>query len=293
MHLDSINQLRQGSPWQDAAVTVLPVPTTDQVAIALEVNLDNYLAAWHWWRERLTHAYPLVIATWGYDSSWEAAIQDSALMSRWECEPVEQMLQIAAQTTQTDLDQYLLEQIQLLNYAEYVPNLVKNELEKTRTNFGMAPDLPSGMAGDFLGLEQYLFEWETQHLASYKISIEEQTAHQTWYLPINQPMALLILPISQGWQSLAYVPWFGNNLKAMPLIQQWQSKFGAELVCHYGTMLQFLVKGKAENLQANLFEIAWQQLAIAPCTAALPGISIRDHAHALRHLDRWFLHERP
>ena len=57
-------------------------------------------------------------------------------------------------------------------------------------------------------------------------------------------------------------------------------------------MLQLVVKRKPATLE-EAFQLAWEQVAIAPCTNLLPGVSLRDHAKALFHLDRWFLHERP
>lgn len=57
-------------------------------------------------------------------------------------------------------------------------------------------------------------------------------------------------------------------------------------------MLQFVVARRPATAEEAL-ELAWQQYLVAPCTMLLPGVSVRDHARALLHIDRWFLHERP
>ncbi|WP_455210808.1 DUF4253 domain-containing protein [Kaarinaea lacus] len=57
-------------------------------------------------------------------------------------------------------------------------------------------------------------------------------------------------------------------------------------------MLHFDVQRKPESID-DAFRLAWEQEALAPCTTALPGESLRDHARALLAADKWFLHERP
>jgi hypothetical protein len=71
----------------------------------------------------------------------------------------------------------------------------------------------------------------------------------------------------------------------------WQA-YGAELVAHFGTMLQFVVSRPPQTLD-QAFALAVQQNAVAPCTLALPGVSLREHVRALMCVDKWFLHERP
>ncbi len=76
------------------------------------------------------------------------------------------------------------------------------------------------------------------------------------------------------------------------LLKYWHEKYGSELVCHYGTVLQLTTKTLPTSPD-EAFQLAWEQQTIAPCTTILPGISLRDHARELLHTYRWFLHERP
>ncbi|WP_428268063.1 DUF4253 domain-containing protein [Haliangium sp.] len=68
--------------------------------------------------------------------------------------------------------------------------------------------------------------------------------------------------------------------------------FGAEIVAHYGTMLQLIVSRRPDDID-DAWALAYAQQLVAECTTVLPGISLRDHARALMHADRWFLHQRP
>jgi Domain of unknown function (DUF4253) len=57
-------------------------------------------------------------------------------------------------------------------------------------------------------------------------------------------------------------------------------------------MLQLQVSAPPKTLD-EAFEVAVEQSLAAPCTLALPGVSIRDHARALMGRPEWFIHERP
>jgi hypothetical protein len=79
---------------------------------------------------------------------------------------------------------------------------------------------------------------------------------------------------------------------AIGFLKKWHQEYNAELVYHYGTMLQLNV-GRRPTTPEAAFDLAWQQEALAECTTILPGVALRDHARSLLIVDRWFLHERP
>lgn len=66
----------------------------------------------------------------------------------------------------------------------------------------------------------------------------------------------------------------------MKLLQKWPEQYQAQLVCHYGTMLQLSLTESPSNLD-EAFTLAWVQIAIAPCTVLLPGVSLREHDSSL------------
>jgi hypothetical protein len=112
----------------------------------------------------------------------------------------------------------------------------------------------------------------------------------------RETVPLLLLPIDNGWDSLAYLHWFGactaGTTVAISFLKQWHQRYNAELFGLYGTMLQLQV-GRLPTTPAEAFELAWQQEALAECTTVMPGVCLRDHARSLLTVDRWFLHERP
>ena len=98
-----------------------------------------------------------------------------------------------------------------------------------------------------------------------------------WYEPINQTLALLLLPVQNSWEILAYIHWYGAGYlgsdQVMAMLKYWHEQYEIELVCHYGTMLQLTVKSKPKTFKEAL-QLAIEQEIIAPCTTILPGVSL-------------------
>jgi len=57
-------------------------------------------------------------------------------------------------------------------------------------------------------------------------------------------------------------------------------------------MLEFVVNRPPRSLD-EAWALAREQELVAPCTTALPGITLREHARSLVDRDTWFIHERP
>ena len=57
-------------------------------------------------------------------------------------------------------------------------------------------------------------------------------------------------------------------------------------------MLQCFVPRPPQAL-AEAFDLAAEQILMAPCTFELSGTPLRHHAAGLVGHDRWFMHERP
>ena len=157
--------------------------------------------------------------------------------------------------------------------------------------------IENGTIQSWKGLEHYLFNWKLYNLQeSERLSQPDQTYLQ-WYPP-EGPFILLLLPIQNGWEALAYLDWFAASCAdcgttiAMQLLKKWHEQYEADLVCYFGTILQFVV-AKPPNTPESAFELAWEQTAIADCTIGLPGVSLRDHTRSLLVADRWYLHQHP
>jgi hypothetical protein len=126
---------------------------------------------------------------------------------------------------------------------------------------------------------------------------EAVTGYLDWFDPEDQLMALLWLPTTAPEEALAYVHWFAGNGNRpshvlVAVMRAWCAQFGAELVAHWGTMLQLVVDAPPPTI-GDALVLARQQELVASCTTELPGISTEQHAATLMASDRWFLHERP
>ncbi|PZU95838.1 MAG: hypothetical protein DCE90_11845 [Pseudanabaena sp.] len=305
--LSAIQDLLKGTFLKDADMTLLDIPLTESKAIAIAIKLEHSLEAWQLLRELLpqTLRYPLVSTCWGASRNWVRDVKEEDFFSRFyfaeeypelDLSP-EAIINRADLFSESDLDNFLNERAQFNTYD--LESQIISELENTRLRFGVAPSVTeitervsSGAISTFVDLERYLFNWELQYQSELPIDLPEERSYLEWYLPVGQTVALLLLPTSYSWEALAYLAWFGGSKAAIPLLKRWHQIYGAELVCHYGTMLQLVVPQKPTS-DRQAFDLAVQQVLLAPCTTMLTGVSIREHGRSLLKLDRWFIHERP
>jgi hypothetical protein len=136
------------------------------------------------------------------------------------------------------------------------------------------------------------------------LSIEEENGgkeliddrYMDWYKPEGQRQALILLPITKNYEILAFIHFFGaesfGSSKAIAMLRYWHEKYGAEIVGHYGTLLNIKVKSVPECIEEAL-GLAIQQEAFAECTTIPAGVNIRDHARLLMKKKQWLLHQRP
>lgn len=175
-------------------------------------------------------------------------------------------------------------------------------VQESVNRFGTAPRIDDAL--DFLSenrlysfkdIERWFLDWEIATFPAALELPEAGLAHLQWYEP-RESHALVLMPSDRGWEVPAYVSFYGahqcNSQFVVALLKEWNDRYGAELVAHYGTMLQFQTTRRPQTAE-EAFHLAWQQHLIAPCTTILPGVSVRDHARALLHTNQWFLHERP
>lgn len=165
------------------------------------------------------------------------------------------------------------------------------EVERLEGLHGRGPDLePLELAmldpavPPFVSHQRAAFEWErSQGLRP------PQQGPVPWYEP-REPMALLLLPLQQPEHALALLHWWGSSVLGTPatiaLLARWRQAFGAQLVCHYGTMLQFQVAHPPTD-PGQAFELAVELETVA----ASSGIG--ELAWHLMGVDRWFVHNRP
>ena len=107
----------------------------------------------------------------------------------------------------------------------------------------------------------------------------------------------MFFPTDSGAETLAYHPPYqgvpGATLeRVMTLVESWELRYDAELVANQGTILQFTVHRPPSTLEES-WEIAIEHELIAPDTLWLPGLTLREYAHALIGHPIWFVHEHP
>lgn len=257
-----------------------------------------------------TQRYPLVTLGWNYESNrqreWEEAVIQENFFSRF-CFVEESLTDtspeaIILQAQTADIDRYLAEEEDIspesLEDIDYI-------LEKIDNNFSQSPSksqiqqlIETGKITTGIELEKWLFDWQMKNVDRQQIHSTLDFSYQDWFEP-NDPfdiMALMLLPTTNSWDSLAYLHWYGSSYQRSPItiafLKQWYQLYQAELVCHYGTMLQFYVNNPPTTPE-TAFELAKQQIALAFSTTFPLGVSPREHASALLYLQQWFIHERP
>ncbi len=165
------------------------------------------------------------------------------------------------------------------------------ELERLERLYGQAPareELELSLLDEstpaWVSYQRAAFDWERRN--GLKPPSYPPVA---WYEP-NEPMALLLLPVANPAHVLAHLHWWGSSTLGSPaiiaLLRRWQRDFGAELVCHFGTMLEFFVERPPRD-QDQAFALAMELEVIAPSG------SIGELAWHLTEADRWFVHNRP
>ncbi len=298
------------TPLQAAELLEIPLEGSHDCVFAYDIAGLDPFTAWTCARRRcdLTGRWPVLALGTGSAGSWAQVLRAKQLFSRFSFTRERR----DARSGDTPAD--IIAAAQALNVAEAlsrIPDddsigldeLLEVELENTRCQFGKAPPVDDARAflqresiNDAYALERWLFEWEIRNCENPLRLPEHGLAHLKWYSLSSERPALLLFPSLHGWGIPAYLSWFGatrrNSQLVVALLRRWHASYGAELVAHYGTMLQLVATRRPATAEQAL-ELAWQHYRIAPCTTLLPGVSVRDHARALLHTDRWFLHERP
>lgn len=150
-----------------------------------------------------------------------------------------------------------------------------------------------------MGVENWLFNWELEHLYPEVAFVppDLQYLYLDWYEPADiLDYTLVLLPTAKSWEALAYIHWFGAESSSselmIALLRSRSARFEAELVVHDGLNLLFNVHQRPSTPE-DAFQLAVEHEIFAGDTLHLPGISIRDHARTLLHIDRWCLLSKP
>lgn len=309
MTSQNIESILPSSPWNHCPHQALEFDEFDSIIWAIKVENNNAFEMWQWLRSQVDtlQGWPLITIAWGGKGHWSSRIQEE--FTRWPFghEPHRQPgdsvtpSAVIQRSQEVSLEQFwpgLLYDFDPVEMAEAQTLAI----EETQAIYGMAPNPAEieqakalGRICDRLSLERWFFDWEEQHQPHRQLTVAD-LSYMGWFDPADQGEVIVLLPIPSGAESLAYLQWYAaETLGSDPLIavlKAWEQMYGAELVAHFGTMLQFIVSRPPQTVD-QAFELAVQHDAVAPCTLALPGISLREHARALMQTNQWSLHERP
>ena len=307
--VDQLEKLLANESLTDLNILSLEIPQHVEKAFAIEVS-TNALQMWTTLRRLLPQIgmWPVLYTFWGNPrNSWEEYVKanDTFLRRPFEWETPEDKDSspdaIVARAELTSFEGLLESHANM--YSENLHEDYAFSLQKTKQRFNAGPPanevkalIMSEKIKNYVELEKWLLDWELRHIPAKKSLPPDDTHYFDWYVPLNEPQALILLPTMNSWETLAFIHWHGAETcgteTAIAMLRWWREKYGAELVAHYGTMLHIAITRRPSSIE-EAFRLAWEQEALAPCTTALPGVSLRDHARTLLTTDKWFLHERP
>lgn len=255
--LVGLKELLDRTELRDRETATLAIPATNQCAFIVEIAAAEALVAWEIGRDLIaeTGRWPLVVTSWG-SGDWRTAFEEEDLFDRFPFTQVSSPLDVSPAA--------------ILRRA--------------------------GLADAEAFLRQMMHG--NPNLVDRPVSDEGLRAgrHLDWFEPQSMPVGLLFLPTPHGPDALAYLSWYAtlghDAANFIAVLRRWEATWGAELVAHYGTMLQFAVDRPPRD-QQSAYLLAREQIAVAPCTTALPLVGVKAHANALVGRGSWFLHERP
>ncbi len=290
----------------------LEVPGHEETAIALQVDRELAFDAWTTGRSLVekTHRWPVLNLSWGGASGkWEKVLSDDDLLFDRDVFSHEMFDGDRQGASVADLISGA-QSIQLrekyremaATQEEYFDEAVEYELEPLADAGATPPsaesvinELRSGDVSLSLALCKWLWAWRQEH--PEVPALEADSTHIQWFEPTeNEILSLLFLPTRNSWEVPAFIQWYGAETAGTEVViaalKDWHDRYGAELVAHYGTMLQLTTSSRPADMNEAM-QLAFEQDTLAPCTIAPSGVSLLEHAATLMHTNRWFLHDRP
>lgn len=241
----------------------LDVLDTREAAFAIRIEPDEVLSAWRVARGLVgaTGRWPVVVSCigpldGGDEMAWRDRVVTADLFSRTEFEGDPPGLDVSPAA--------VIDRSRSAAVDPFVDSLLADHPEEYLSAESTVPD---------------------EHLGG----------HLEWFEP-EEATAIILLPRATSEAALAYIGFFGawgdGAVAFVALARRWREMYGAELVAHYGTMLEFVVEHPPASFE-QACTLAREQLAFALCTTYLPSLTLGDHARSLVGRDTWFLHQRP
>ncbi len=313
-----LSEILRQTELKDSQIASLPIPESTQIAFAIEVPKSSMLDCWRLLRSLMdkTHRYPVLTSCGHVETgNW----QEDTLKENYFYRPKSFFYDESGRALAINTSpQFIIDTAKSLDGQALIKSMMEEDdlddseywwdhelylldLKHTQKNYGISPELEqvksvlnSEKIVTEIDFERWLLNWELDNVLPELLLAPRDLPSQDWYRGgSGNSSTLLLLPTSSGWETLAYIGFY-DTLSAhdVSFLKHWHDQYGAELVAHYGTMLQFYVRQKPKTLM-EAFELASEHYLFASDTLILPGVSIREHAIALLNLDRWFLRRQP
>jgi hypothetical protein len=303
--LDHIRAIIENSPLVGREIVEIPILDTGESAFAIQIAKGEVEPMWRAARAMIesTGRWPVASCAWSRGATWRDSLLSEDFFSRFYYHEAPGAKDVSPRALlrladEVDVDAFVEALADEREGYFGIDEAIAFEIETTQHACGIAPspeEIADARTGDAAidthrTLDHWLMHWE----AARRVPADPSLGRQDWFE--QDPAALLLLPVANPWDTLAYLHWFGSSQPGaqyyIALGRRWHQRHGAELVAHYGTMLQCLVSQPPTTLD-EAWRLAREHDLAAPCTLALPGIALRHHAIGLIGHDRWFLHERP
>jgi len=309
--VDQLVSLLAGTHLEGRGLAEISILDSEHQAMLIELEASDLQESWSTARALVdkTGRWPVAVTCWDASSqgTWAERFVAEDLFNRSYFTEGADGLDVSPQALcdragSLDLAEFLSRDGAEEAEMEPLDEVLEDMLEQTAETFGEAPSVDDIENARQSGakittaaeLDRWLAGWERSRFPD-RVMNRDEIGTEDWFEP-DGPCALLLLPVETGADALAYVSWYAgagrDDAELIALLRSWQRDFGAELVAHWGTMLQLKVHQPPDN-ENQAWQLAREHTLAAPCTILLPGTPLRDYARALVGSDRWFLHERP
>lgn len=302
-HLDQLRALIADTPLEGLVLRDIDLFDGSGQVFAIDIEERDVLEMWRAARALVpvTGRAPCVLATWGETAVGEERFR--RFPGEFSDLSSEEVLRRAGSMSEADAvtwfrDRYSEHPFDVWERPYGPESDVERALGETHRRTGRAPterDVRSGIGQPATeeALERWLLTWETTN----NVTDAEEAGHLEWFRESSVPTSVVLLASPNSFDALALSSFWANDsaddaVALLALARSWNHRFGAELVAHFGTILEFVVERPPSSID-DAFQLACEQYWVAPCTTALGGVALRDHARALVDRPTWFLHERP
>jgi len=280
-------------PLAGRVVSAVDIGTNEPPVLVIACHPAEIVPAWKAARDvvALTGRWPVAITNWG-----ATGLLDAALFSTGATET-------CAVAETVDVDAAMAEltaTVDAFRWGEW-DEMVRFEVSGTTDTFSRGPgfDELTAALGDspgLLSLDRWLFAWEQREEANGAAADPPDTRYLDFFIPpAGQACGIAFLPTPHAWQTVAWLPFWGacdppECARLIAVMRRWHDQWGAELVAHWSTMLEFVVT-RPPTTSAEAYPIALGHHLLAGATLA--GVSVRQHARVIVNRPTWFLHNRP